>query len=193
MNISVLRRNLFEPLYLKKSNSPKISYWRELEKTQYYSTDELKNIQWQRLQKLWNFVWRNNSYYKKRFLEYGLNENSLKFPDDIRLLPVLTKKEIRDNSDTMISNGFDKNKLLHFKTGGSTGKALDIYITEEGSEMRNACARRHDRWTGWEPGEPIAAAWGNPKLPKTVKEKNGKLFYPAIYLSGYNGCYRSLC
>ena len=83
----------------------------------------------------------------------------------------------------MISDGFEKTSLLHFKTGGSTGKALDIYITEECSELRNACARRADRWTGWEPGEPIGAAWGNPKLPVTVKAKVlDKLLQPYIYL-----------
>ncbi|MCI5120564.1 MAG: phenylacetate--CoA ligase family protein [Candidatus Electrothrix sp. AUS4] len=71
----------------------------------------------------------------------------------------------------MISEGFVKENLHRFKTGGSTGKALDIYITEECSELRNACARRHDCWTGWSPGEPIGAVWGNPHLPKTLKEK----------------------
>ena len=83
----------------------------------------------------------------------------------------------------MISEGFEKIKLLHFKTGGSTGKALDIFVTEECSELRNACARRHDRWAGWEPGEPVGAVWGNPELPKTLKEKiKNTLIMPYIYL-----------
>ena len=184
MNLASVRKNIFEPLFLEKSGSPKLAYWRTLEKTQYYSRQQLEEIQWQRLQNIWKFVWKHNNFYKKRFTDAGLTEQSLKSPADIAKLPLLTKKDIRLNTASMISDGFCKEKLIHFKTGGSTGKAIDVYMTEECSELRNACARRHDRWTGWEPGEPIGAAWGNPKLPKTVKEKliDTPLVQPYIYL-----------
>jgi len=180
---SSLRRAIFEPLYYSKSNSPKLSYWKKLEKTQYLSLQELQDIQWQRLQKLYDFLWQKNKFYRTRLQKSGLSSDSLKEPADITKIPILIKKEIRGNAHSMISEGFDKKTLLHFKTGGSTGKALDIFITEDCSELRNACARRHDRWTGWEPGEPIGAAWGNPKLPKTVKQKLLDAFVqPYIYL-----------
>lgn len=183
MIFPLLRRNLFEPLVLLKSKSPRLKYWRHLEETQYYPLQKLTEIQWQRLQKLWNFLWQNNAFYRKRFMDAGLTRDSLQSLDDISKLPILTKKEIRENTDRMISDGFKKENLLHFKTGGSTGKALDIFITEECSELRNACARRHDRWSGWEPGEPIAAVWGNPKLPTTLKDKLlDFLVQPVIYL-----------
>ena len=132
---------------------------------------------------MWTYLWERNTFYRQRFIAAGLTQESLKTPADLARIPLLTKKEIRGNTGTILSAGFRKEHLLHFKTGGSTGKALDIFITDECSELRNACARRHDRWTGWEPGEPIGAAWGNPKLPKTLREKflNG-LIQPHIYL-----------
>ncbi len=180
---SVLRREVFEPLYCRKNNSPKISYWKELEKTQYLSLFELQDIQWRRLQKLYGFLWDNNPFYRSRLQKVGLDLHSLKELSDITKIPILTKAEIRENCDSMISDGFDKKALFRFKTGGSTGKALDIYLTEECSELRNACARRADRWTGWEPGEPIGAAWGNPKLPVTIKDKVlHNILQPYIYL-----------
>jgi phenylacetate-CoA ligase len=180
---STLRRKIVEPLYYRRNNSPILTYWRELEETQYLSLQELKEIQWQRLQKIYAFIWKNNTFYRQRFLDAGLTPDTLKEPEDIQRLPVLTKKDIRQNPDELLSNGYEQSSLLHFKTGGSTGKALDIYITEECSELRNACARRSDRWTGWEPGEPIGAAWGNPHLPVTWKEKFRQAFLqPYIYL-----------
>lgn len=180
---STLRRKLFEPLYYKKNSSPKLTYWRELEKTQFLSLQELQDIQWQRLEKINTFLWENNKFYRSRFLDAGLTSKSLKEPADITKIPILTKKEIRENCGTMISSGIKRNSLLHFKTGGSTGKALDIHITEECSEFRNACARRHDRWAGWEPGEPIGAAWGNPHLPESFHEKvHQYCLQPYIYL-----------
>ncbi len=160
-----------------------LDYWRTLEKTQYLSFQELREIQWRRLQKLYVFLWKENDFYRTRLQEAGLTPESLKSPDDITKLPILTKKEIRKYGDKMLSRGYSKSSLLHFKTGGSTGKALDLFITEECSELRNACARRHNCWTGWQPGEPIGAAWGNPKLPDTMKEKiKHHCLQPYIYL-----------
>lgn len=183
MDISFLRRNIFHSLHGLRSKSPMLSYWRKLENTQYYSRKKLEEIQWKRLTQLWHFLWKNNIFYQKRFKNNGLNKNSLSNPSDIQKIPFLTKKDIRANLDAMISKGYRKDHLMHFKTGGSTGKALDIYITEECSELRNACARRHDRWSGWKPGQPIGAVWGNPKLPKTLKEKIlDRFVQPFIYL-----------
>lgn len=180
---STLRRAVFEPLYYRKNNSPKLAYWRELEKTQFLSLQKLQDIQWQRLQKIYAFLWEKNRFFRSRFREAGLNPQSLKKPADIIKLPILTKKDIRKNSELMISEGSDKDSLLHFKTGGSTGKALEIHTTHKCSALRNACTRRHDRWTGWEPGEPVAAVWGNPELPKTWKEKlKNALVLPYIFL-----------
>ena len=181
--LSNIRRNIFYRLYSLKNKSPRRKYWKELERTQFLSLQELQDIQWRRLQKLYAFLWENNSFYRSRYQKVGLDSDSITEPADIMKIPILTKSDIRSNCESMISNGFAAKSLLRFKTGGSTGKALDIYLSEECSEFRNACALRADRWTGWEPGEPIGAVWGNPKLPVTVKEKIfHNLLQPYIYL-----------
>jgi phenylacetate-CoA ligase len=176
-------REIFEPLYCWAAGNPKLRYWRELEKTQYWPEEKLREIQWQRLEAMLRFVFEKNDFYRRRFQDAGISPNDIQSPEDLRRLPLLTKAAIRANTPAMISRGFDMGKLQKAKTGGSTGKALELYFTEECSELRNACARRHDRWTGWEPGEPIAACWGNPQLPNTVKEKlRDWLLQSMIYL-----------
>jgi phenylacetate-CoA ligase len=187
MKMDRFRRHFFEPLLVKKPGARRLAYWRKLERTQYLPRQELEEIQWRRLLELWEYLWNHNQFYRQRFLSANLEMNSMQSPQDIKWIPVLTKKEIRKNTDSLISAGYSKNQLQHFQTGGSTGKALDIFMTEECSELRNACARRHDRWTGWEPGEPVGAAWGNPKLPRSFKEriKHG-LVQPYIYLDTMN-------
>jgi phenylacetate-CoA ligase len=188
MNIAFLRRQLFEPLYFDlKNRSPRLPYWKELEKTQYLSEQELRDRQWQRLKSMLEYAYQNNTFYRRRFDEAGINIQDIQTTADIVFLPILSKKEIREHTLEMISGGFKTRDLLKFKTGGSTGKALDIYLTEECSEMRNACTRRHDRWTGWEVGEPKGAVWGNPVLSKDAISKLKKIFIsPAIYLDTMN-------
>ena len=180
---SPFRRLVFEPLVSLKNGSPLRRYWKDLEKTQYLPEAVLMERQWQRLENLIRFAWENNAFYRARFEMAGITPDMVQSPEDMQKIPVLTKEEIRQNTLQMISRGYVLPELLQFKTGGSTGKALDIYITEDCSEFRNACARRHDRWTGWEVGEPIAAVWGNPYLPSSIKDKlKNWLLTPFIYL-----------
>ena len=181
--MSVVRRGIIEPLYSKWSGSPKRRIWKELERTQYESIEELREKQWEKLLKLIKFVEHNNPYYKKLFQQYGVSGKAIQSPEDLSLLPVLTKQIIRETGAGMLSKDFSESGLLHFKTGGSTGRALDIFITEECSEWRNACACRHNRWSGWEVGEPVAAVWGNPVFPSTMKKKiRSWLLDPVMYL-----------
>lgn len=178
-----LRRRLFEPLFYARNGSPRLSYWKEVEKTQYFSREALEELQWERLGKLLEFVYDKNPYYRQLLKSHGLTPQMIRSPEDMRKLPILTKRDVRQNSDLMLSDGYDKSRLHQFKTGGSTGKSLELYITDECSEKRNAVARRHDRWSGWEPCDPIGALWGNPHRPQTLKEKIiDRLVQPTIFL-----------
>ena len=127
---------------------------------------------------------RTMVFTRKRFLEAGVAPDDIRSPDDLQRIPLLTKAEVRSNAPEMISRGFDVNMLQKAKTGGSTGRALELYFTEECSSLRNACTLRHDLWAGWKRGEPVAAIWGNPVYPATIKERI-RLFFalpPLIYL-----------
>lgn len=184
---SMLRRQVFQPLHGVISQSPRLSYLREIEKTQYLSEERLLDLQWKRLQELLHFVWEHNEYYRDRFERSDLSPASIQSPEDFRRIPILSKSDIRSGCSRLISRGFHSEYLCRAKTGGSTGTALDLYFTEECSEFRNACSLRHDRWAGWEPGEPIAACWGNPQFPKSLKEKlKLRLLQPMIYLDTMN-------
>lgn len=183
MNFSTARSHLFEPLHGQLTRSPKLRYWKELEKTQFLNERQLLDIQWGRVKDLLAFAWENNEFYQNRMKILDLSPESIRCLDDIRKLPILTKEEVRTHTKNMLSRGYDMRDLQKAKTGGSTGKALDLFFTEECSELRNACARRHDCWTGWRPGEPIAACWGNPKIPTSFKEiLKANLLQPYIYL-----------
>ncbi len=181
--LSWLRRAVFEPLYYLRAGSPFMDYWITLEQTQYLPETVLLERQRRRLRDLLRHAWENNAFYRSRFESAGVTPGMLDTDGCIAKIPILTKADIRSHTADMISRGFDRGELLNFKTGGSTGKSLDIYVTEECSELRNSCARRHDLWTGWKSGEPIAAVWGNPYLPHGVRQKlRDWLVSPMIYL-----------
>jgi len=182
-----LRRRFIEPIHFKWNRSPLLSYWRELEATQYLPEEVLRDHQWTRLRELLTYVHDHNAFYRKRFQQNGIEYNSIMNPEDFARIPVLEKKEIKENIELMISDGYCIRDLIKLKTGGSTGKSLEFFISEECSEMRNACARRHDRWSGWEVGEPFAALWGNPVIPSDLRSRFlSWLLKPGICLDTMN-------
>lgn len=181
--INSIRRHLFDPAYFSFAKSCRVEFWKSLEQSQFLSQQKLLEIQWKRLIDILSFVEKNNRFYQGHFKQAGITVADIRTPEDLLKLPILTKEQVRNNTDSMISSGFQRDTLLLNKTGGSTGKALEIYLTEECSEQRNACARRHDRWSGWEVGEPVAAVWGNPDYPDTLKAKFKEwLISPIMYL-----------
>lgn len=183
MLLPILRRTLVEPLYSLRTGGIWLKHWRELEESQYLPVDVLRRGQWRRLTALLDYVHEKNPFYRDRFERAGLHPDDIRSPADFSKLPVLTKREIRAGAEKMITPGYARESLLNFKTGGSTGKPIDIFVTNECSVLRNACTRRHDRWTGWEVGESVGAVWGNPEVPKDYKSRlRYWLLAPKIYL-----------
>lgn len=181
--VPFLRRSVIEPLWAREVGTPILRAWRELEVSQRMPESVLRDRQWERLRGLVDFVFHHNPYYRTRFLEHGLSSESLRSPEDLRLFPLMTKKDIRGRQTEMLSEGCDPQHLMTIKTGGSTGVSLTLHATEAVSESRNACARRFRRWTGWEVGEPVAAVWGNPSLPESLRDRlRDFLLRPTIFL-----------
>ncbi|OPY91662.1 MAG: Phenylacetate-coenzyme A ligase [Syntrophus sp. PtaU1.Bin208] len=160
-----------------------LKYWRDLENTQYLPEEETRQRQTRELADLIQYAYENNAYYRMRLDEARVDPFKLRYPDEVDRIPILTKRDIRQYQNILISKGFTLSGLMEAKTGGSTGKSVYVYFTEQCSEWRNACARRHDRWSGWEVGEPKAYVWGNPKYPTGLKNRlKTYLLSPIVYL-----------
>ena len=178
-----VRRELIEPVHALKIGSPLVGYWKALEKTQFLPEEVLRQRQWGRLLSIIAHAFRNTAFYRQTFERSGVVPGDIRCPEDLLRLPLLTKQAVRRNVDGIVARGFDKEGLLRATTGGSTGTSLMIYKTEECSELKNACARRSDRWAGWEAGEPIGAVWGNPPERRGLKDYLKRwLLNPVIFL-----------
>ena len=94
------------------------------------SNDELKVLQNDRFLELITYVKQNNDYYKE--LLQNISINSI---DDIKKIPILTKDALRNpairaNIDDKLHKGY---------TGGTTGKSLEFYLTDDDFIERQAC------------------------------------------------------
>ena len=188
-----ISKYLFYPLWDVWDRSVRLRHLRELERSQWLSREELQQRQWTRLKHIIEYAYRNCPWYTERFKEFGIEPGDIRTAADFASLPPLTKSDIQNNTDLILSREFDRRRLFTAKTGGSTGVALHVLFDKRCSEMRNACAARHDMWAGWDLGMKRAAIWGNPPVADTLKKKlRSALHDRTIFLDTMNLNERSM-
>lgn len=166
---SMVVRRVVAPLWARRERSPHLKYLKHLERSQYRSADEVRDDQWKRFKRLLTHAYHNTPFYHARFRSLGMVPDDIGTWGDLPCIPVLTKDDIRLHRDRMVARNIARESLRPKKTSGSTGVSLEFYVDEPSLQWKRACAIRHDRWTGWDMGERIAAVWGNPVYKKSVR------------------------
>ena len=107
-------------------------------------------------------------------------------PNPLQILsqfPILTKTDIRNNNTHLINPKMNKKHHRFAKTGGSTGVSLSLVFDQDCQKKRNGAQMFADSFAHWQPGEMVAAVWGNPPAPKGLKQKlRRSLLERVIYL-----------
>jgi phenylacetate-CoA ligase len=156
-----LVRNVFVPLSLWRSGqSAQTRYESEFEETQYFSEDDLRQLQWQRLRRLLDHAHDQCPYYRRRFQQAGLTPADLTCLADLRLLPPLEKEDLQESGAELLSRDWPRDDLIANQTGGSTGTPVSFYLHRDRLCSRGAATLRHNRWAGWEVGDRAAVIWG---------------------------------
>jgi phenylacetate-CoA ligase len=153
-------KNIIYPLWLFKNNNRELKYLMEYKRTQFYTPNQIKDLQWQRLQTLLDHAYKTCPFYTKHFKRVDINPSDIRTPADMLRVPILTKSEIQNYFDELKSNCYREEDLIRDKTGGSTGSPLVFYYNKERVYSRAAAAARHDRWTTWDIGKKMALLWG---------------------------------
>jgi phenylacetate-CoA ligase len=116
--------------------------------------EQLQRYQQQQFNAMVRFAINNTAYYRDRYA-------GLAGPDfDAAGLPVLTKQAVAEQRDAMVAGGPEQPGLKLGYTGGSTGRPLAFYYTDEKTEQMRAGMMRSYRWAGWRPGDKVLNFWG---------------------------------
>lgn len=127
-----------------------IDYFEFLQKSQWWSLEELQSFQLEQLQVLVKFAYENVPYYQRSFKEKRVHPSDIKKLEDIQLLPTITKDDVRSHIDEFIPIGIDKSKLRVWVTGGTSGKPLKVYQDLYYSCMiEEAFSLRQRLWTDY--------------------------------------------
>jgi phenylacetate-CoA ligase len=154
-------RHIIHPLWAKVHHPAFGRYMREFERNQYLHPDDLRKLQMRRLRQQLIDAYRYVPFYRHRMTQAGLTPLDIRTHEDLRLLPVLTKRDIQDQQDLLVSSNVPPSKRQQNQTGGSTGSPLQFFVDLERNDSRMASTLRHNAWAGLRVGDWHAQLWGS--------------------------------
>ncbi len=165
-----ISRQLIYPLQERLLNRPTFSYLDDLEKTQWYSRNELEALQLQKLQALLKSAKEHSAWHAKRIENSGINIEDLSF-DEFKKMPVMTRADAQQHGNEMAWPGVPGGSF-RYTTGGSSGQPLIFHFGRSRQASDAAGRIRARRWWGVNVGEPEVYLWGAPvELNKTDRIK----------------------
>jgi phenylacetate-CoA ligase len=159
--LALATKHVIYPAWVLKNRSARLHYLRDMERRQFWPAEKLAEYQWAAFRKLVAHAIETSPFYRDSFRRAGVSLDDLRTPGDIRWVPTVSKEQIQQHRDEMISSRYRREELVEDKTGGSTGSPLSFFYDHDRFDSREAATLRHDRWTGWDIGERRAVLWGS--------------------------------
>jgi phenylacetate-CoA ligase len=153
---------------------PTLAHLERLQRSEWSSLDALRALQNAELRKLLDHAYNHSPYYRRRFEDRALRPSDIRTIDDLRKLPLLSRKEASDSFEERLSSAEPLPRIRKM-TSGTTGSPL-AFAYDVGSEYwRQATKLRGYGWAGYQPGDRSLHFWGSiaavqaPPLKKKVK------------------------
>lgn len=160
---SSVRRKLGELALSAVGEGQRIRFLREYERSQFWSTDQLQELQLERATRILNHAYDNCPFYRERFAQRGVLPSTIRSLEDWPHLPVLEKRDIQHEYRRMRAVNWPATDTIVNQTGGSTGQPLRFYLHKDRLESRCGATMRHDGWAGLKLGDRVAYVWGAPR------------------------------
>ena len=152
-------RHVIHPMWAKFNHPAFAAYLREFERNQYLDPSDLRKLQMRRLRQQLINAYRYVPFYRHRMTEAGLTPLDIRTHEDLRLLPVLTKRDIQDQQDLLVSSNVPPNKRQQNQTAGFTDSPVQFFVDVERCDSRMASTVRHNAWAGLRIGDWYAHPW----------------------------------
>ena len=170
----ILRNVLFPTWESAIRRRPTMAHLRDLEKSQWYSRDELLALQAKLLRRLIRHAHLNVPYYRKRFEAAGITPEDIQGPEDLHKLPILEHGPARENVEERTSTA-PPYVAVRKNTSGTMGRPLRIGYNIESEFWRNAVKLRGYGWAGYKIGARSLHYWGQAEGRPVGLKTRGKI------------------
>lgn len=171
-----------------KSMKTSVSYYyHQIQNMNSYSPQEINEWQNDKIRKLIAFVYNNTKYYRILFNKHGIIPEDIKTIDDLKYIPILTKKEIRNNFNDIISTNIKNIPHKKSATGGSTGDPLVYWLDHNSWSYSNANIIYNWERVGYNYGEKYIALGSTSLFVDKKSSIKHQIYYKLKNKIGLNG------
>jgi len=126
--------------------NPRIwSYYHYLKQSESWSRDQLISNQIEKCRDFLVWAYEKTPYYRELFDNSGFEPDKFKYIDDIKKIPITTKKDLLNKNDQIqIKSGMGK--LFKTETSGTTGQILRFYRDRDWDAIHRATIFRGYSW-----------------------------------------------
>jgi phenylacetate-CoA ligase len=117
-----------------------------------WSRTEIRAYQDERVRDLIRYAYEHVPFHRDRMRARKLTPADILTVDDLAKIPILTKEDVRNNRDRLLSTQARPADLQLRHTSGTTGKALELYVSRSAIAMQWAIWWRHRIRFGVHPG-----------------------------------------
>jgi phenylacetate-CoA ligase len=155
-------------------------YFPFLMESQFWSAEQLKCFQEERLRKLVGHLYHNVPFYNNWFKTNGFDPSNINILDDLRVLPILTKDDIRKNDNLFRASNLPMQRFIRMNSSGSTGEPFKYLISNDAYSMKYAAAIRGWYWMGYRLGDYYAKLSQNTR--SSLFKKLQDMFNSCLYI-----------
>jgi len=153
---------------------------------QWKSPEAIKYIQKKKLQRLIRHSYEKVPYYRQLFDSLGLKPEDVQSTEDLKKLPLLSKKIIKSLPfEQFIAKGIDIKKCRTALTSGSTGTPLRVYYDWRDARMIGVALVRNFLAFGIKPWYRIADFFSFAELPRKRRVFDRLGIWRSFKLSGW--------
>ena len=177
------RRDVYGPLLGKVlfpafeavRGRPSLAMLRYLEQTQWWSADQLHDLQAGLLRRLLRHAYAHTAHYRQVFDQLGATPLDIAGPADLQRLPLLTRDVMRASQQTRVADAPPFVAVRKFSSG-TTGEPTEVGYNASSQHWRDAMRRRGYGWAGYYMGQRALHFWGSaPVKPPLLKRWKAEL------------------
>ena len=136
-----------------------------LQQNERMSRDELRQLQFKLFREFAAHCYTQSPYYGKLWQSHRLRPEDIQTPQDVRLIPVVPKQEMRRHTREFLTKPVGR-EMTAVHTSGTTGSPLTVYFSAEDIGRRYAFLERCRRWAGVGIGQRRASFTGRNLVPQ---------------------------
>jgi phenylacetate-CoA ligase len=147
-----------------------------LSKTQWYKPEQLREIQLSLLKKVVAHAYRTVPYWRGKMDVLGIHPQDIRELEDIRRFPIISKKDLKEIGDGIVSCRYPQFLLNTAHTGGTTGLPVPLRRDLFSIGNEHAFVRRQFDWASVGRRDSVAYMMG-----RVVASPSEKLHKPYVY------------